>query len=157
MENPGCLGTAANGKKGILGEFRDFVLGGNFIRLAAAFVLALALEDLIKAFVAAFVSPIIGVIGSKDFSDLAFTIRGSAFKYGNFFNAALSFLMILLTIFFCLILPLQRYGGKCAPAWIQTFCEHCCQQIPAIATKCPHCCSNVTPKPVYKGRKQASV
>lgn len=149
----GCLGTSPNGKKAILAEFRDFVLGGNFINVATALVLALALEALIKAFVSAFVTPIIGVIGSASFNSLKFTIRGSDFVYGLFLDALLSFTMVMTTIFCCIILPLQRHGGRCAPAWIQTFCQYCCSQIPAIATKCPHCTSEVTPKKIYRGRK----
>jgi large conductance mechanosensitive channel len=128
--------------------------GGNFIRLAAAFVLALALESLIKSLVSSFITPVLGIIGSRNFNDLDFTVRGSRFAYGEFINAAISFLTIGMVIFFCLILPVQRYGGKCAPAWVQTFCEYCCQQIPAIATKCPHCCSAVTPVPVHVGRQK---
>lgn len=134
---PGCLKPRADGSATIAMELRNFILGGNFIRLATAFVLALALEQLIKQFVASFITPVIGIIGGNSFQDLAFSINKSKFAYGLFLDAIISFLMIVLVIFFCLILPLQRYGGKCAPAWVQTFCEFCCQPIPAIATKCP--------------------
>jgi large-conductance mechanosensitive channel len=54
-------------KPSLLAEFRNFLLGGDFIKLACAFVLALALEKLIRQFVASFISPIIGIIGSRSF------------------------------------------------------------------------------------------
>lgn len=134
--------------KSIIVEFRDFIFGGNLIRIAVAFVLALAIEKLVTSFVSAFVTPILGIIGATDFNDLKFTIRGSPFVYGLFLDALISFLMVSLVLFFCLILPTQRYGGRCVPAWIMRKCPYCFQDMPAIATKCPSCCSSVEAIPI---------
>lgn len=90
-ENQGCLKPRSNGQPTILMELRDFTLGGNFIRIAAAFVLALALEKLIKQFVASWITPIIGIIGGTSFADLTFSINSSKFAYGLFFDALISF------------------------------------------------------------------
>lgn len=140
-------------KKPILVEFRDFVLGGNLIRIGVAFVLALALESLIKSFVNAFISPILGVIGANNIEDLFFTVRGSRFKYGLFLDSLLSFVTICLVLFFVLILPLQRYGGRCVPAWVIRKCPFCYSDMPAIGTKCPSCTSEVDPLNIVPGKE----
>lgn len=139
--------------KSIIVEFRDFIFGGNLIRIAVAFVLALSIERLVTSFVSSFVTPILGIIGDTDFEELKFTIRQSNFVYGLFLDALISFIIIALVLFFCLILPTQRYGGRCVPAWILRKCPYCCQDMPAIATKCPSCCSSVEAVPI--GQKVA--
>ena len=57
---------------------------------------------------ASFITPLIAAIGGKpDFSALAFTINGSRFAYGAFFNALLSFLIIAAVVFFLIVRPLN--------------------------------------------------
>lgn len=147
--NSGNSGT----NKPCLVEFRDFVLGGNLIRIAVAFVLALALEKMVSTFVSSFVTPILGIIGAREFKELTFTIRSSVFTYGVFLDAVISFLVIATVLFFCLILPVQRYGGRCVPSWIMRKCPYCFADMPAIGTKCQFCCSSVEPLPI--GQKVA--
>lgn len=149
-EDTGCFGKKGEKRaplyrKPVSVEFRDFMLGGNLIRLAVAFVIAIALQALINQFVVSFITPIIGIIGSRSVEDLVFTIRGSAFRYGRFLDEMISFIMICVVLFFVLILPLQRYGGHCAPAWVMRKCPYCCSDMAAIGTKCPSCCSAVEP------------
>lgn len=152
MERQGCcagskkLGTG----KPILIEFRDFLLGGNLIRVAVAFVMALAVSELINQFVKSFITPIIGIIGGTDFDSLTFKINGSNFTYGSFLDELISFLVLTIVVFFCLVLPVQRYGGLCVPSWIMRKCPFCFQDTPAIATKCPHCCSEIEAIPIGK-------
>lgn len=156
VEKQGCCGGGGSDAqqtgtgKSIVVEFRDFLLGGNLIRIAVAFVLAIALEKLINQFVASFVTPIIGIIGGRDFGDLLFTVRDSKFRYGDFISVLISFLVICLVLFFLLVLPVQRYGGKCVPSWVVRKCPFCFSDISAIATRCPSCTSAVEPLPILK-------
>lgn len=154
----GCWGekTQYGTGKHMLAEFRDFIFGGNLIRIAVALVLALALEKLVNQFVASFVTPIIGIIGADSFEELKFTIRSSEFKYGLFLDALISFVVICVTLFFCLILPVQRYGGRCVPSWIIRKCPYCYTDMAAIATKCPSCGSDVEPIPIGKTMKKGA-
>ena len=97
----------------MLKEFRDFVLRGNVVELAVAVVIGAAFGALVTAFVASFVTPLIAAIGGKpDFSPLAFTINGSRFTYGAFFNALLSFLIIAAVIFFLVVKPLNAVAAR---------------------------------------------
>ena len=94
--------------RSVLAEFREFVLRGNLVDLAIAVVLGAAFGALVTSLVTNLVTPLIAAIGGKpDFSDLAFTINGSRFGYGAFFNALLSFLIIAAVIFFLVVKPVN--------------------------------------------------
>jgi large conductance mechanosensitive channel len=90
-------------------EFREFILRGNVVDLAIAVVIGAAFGAVVTAFVADFVTPLIAAIGGQpDFSDLTFSINGSVFRYGHFFNAVISFLIIAAVIFFFIVKPLNH-------------------------------------------------
>ena len=70
-------------------EFKQFLLRGNVIDLAVAFVIGAAFAALVQAAVADLLTPLVAAIfGQPDFGDLTFTINGSVFKYGHFLNVA---------------------------------------------------------------------
>lgn len=97
------------GSKSVLMEFRDFLLRGNVVDLAVAVVIGAASAAVVKSFVSDLVLPLIGtVIGTTDFSKLTFTINGSVFRYGNFIDAVIGFVMIAAAIFFLVIKPTER-------------------------------------------------
>ncbi|HWC43176.1 MAG TPA: large conductance mechanosensitive channel protein MscL, partial [Actinomycetota bacterium] len=73
-------------------EFKQFLLRGNVIDLAVAFVIGAAFAALVQAAVADLLTPLIAAIfGQPDFSDLTFTINGSVFRYGHFLNVLIAF------------------------------------------------------------------
>jgi large conductance mechanosensitive channel len=87
-------------------QFRDFLLRGNVVDLAVAVVIGAAFGAVVTAFVADLVTPLIAAIGGQpDFSGLTFTINGSVFRYGQFFNAVISFVIIAAVIFFFVVKP----------------------------------------------------
>jgi large conductance mechanosensitive channel len=92
----------------VLKEFRDFIMRGNVVELAVAVVMGAAFGAVITAFSAAFVTPLIALLGGKaDFSDLKFTISGTEFPYGQFLNALISFLIIAAVVFFFVVRPMN--------------------------------------------------
>ena len=92
----------------MLKEFRDFLLRGNIVELAVAFVLGVAFGALINSFVDNLLMPVVAmIIGKPDFRDLTFTINDSVFRYGAFFNAVISFLIIAAVIFFLVVKPVN--------------------------------------------------
>ena len=99
--------------KSVLAEFREFVLRGNLVDLAIAVVLGAAFGALVTSFVANLVTPLIAAVGGQpDFSELTFTINSSQFRYGAFFNALLSFLIIAAVIFFVVVKPLNALAAR---------------------------------------------
>jgi large conductance mechanosensitive channel len=92
----------------VLGEFKDFLLKGNVIELAVAFVMGVAFAALVNSFVADLVTPIIGAIfGKADFSNLTVTIHHSLFRYGSFITALIQFISIAAAVFFFIVKPTQ--------------------------------------------------
>jgi len=100
----------------MLKEFRDFLLKGNLIVLAVAFVMGTAFAALVAALVQDIVMPIItAVIGKVNFSELTFTIHHSVFLYGSFITSAVIFVAIGAAVFFFIVRPvdmLTRRFGK---------------------------------------------
>jgi large conductance mechanosensitive channel len=81
-------------------DFKAWIQKGNLLEIAVALVLALAFTDLVKAFIADLITPLIAAIfGKPDFSQLTFTINGSTFKYGDFINFLIYFLIVALVLF----------------------------------------------------------
>ena len=92
----------------VLKEFKDFLMRGNLIELAVAFVMGVAFAAVLNALVADLVMPIIGAIfGKVDFSSLTFTIHKSKFLYGSFITAAIQFVSIAAAVFFFIVKPVQ--------------------------------------------------
>jgi large conductance mechanosensitive channel len=92
----------------ILKEFRDFVLRGNVVELAVAIVIGTAFTQLVQAFVAAFVSPLITMfVGKSGLVDLHFTINEAVFRYGAFLQAVITFLTIAALVFFLVVKPMN--------------------------------------------------
>ena len=132
----------------MLKEFRDFVLRGNVVELAVAVVIGAAFGALVTSFVASFITPLIAAIGGKpDFSDLAFTINGSRFTYGSFFNALLSFLIIAAVVFFFVVRPLNTLMARFKPEppldRVTRECPECLSDIPEAARRCAFCTAEV--------------
>ena len=99
--------------RSILEEFKAFLMRGNLIELAVAFVLGLAFAALVTAFVADLITPIVAAIfGKPDFSSLDFTINGSRFAYGDFLNALLTFVSIAAAIFFFVVKPMEAITAR---------------------------------------------
>lgn len=92
----------------MLKEFKDFLLKGNLIELAVAFVMGVAFAAVLNSFVADIVTPIIGaIVGKSDFSNLTFTIHHSLFRYGAFITALIQFVSIAAAVFFFIVKPVQ--------------------------------------------------
>jgi large conductance mechanosensitive channel len=98
----------------MLKEFRDFLLRGNILELAVAFVIGLAFAAVVNSFVNDLIMPVIAmIIGKPDFSDLTFTINDAKFRYGAFITSVIQFVAIAAAVFFLVVKPvnalLRRY------------------------------------------------
>src|SRR3954465_13592855 len=131
--------------RSILLEFKAFVLRGNLIELAVAFVIGLAFAALITAFVADLITPIVAAIfGKPDFPSLDFTINGSRFAYGDFLNALITFISIAAAIFVFFVKPVEAMTARRGPVEAsQRECPECLSEIPIGARRCVHCTSEV--------------
>ena len=94
-------------------DFKDFLLRGNLVELAVAFVIGLAFAALITSFVNDLIMPIIAmIIGKPDFSGLTFTINDAVFRYGAFLTAAITFVSTAAAIFFFVVKPYEAVNAR---------------------------------------------
>ena len=101
----------------MLKEFRDFLMRGNLIELAVAFVMGLAFAALVGTFIASFVMPFISMtIGEPDFSELTFTVNDAVFTYGSFVTALITFISTAAAIFFLVVKPANTLMARFANA-----------------------------------------
>jgi len=129
-------------------DFKEFLLRGNLVETAVGIVIGLAFAAVVTALVADLITPLIAAIGGKqDFSALTFSINGSRFLYGSFFNALITFVVIAAVIFFLVVKPvnhmMERY--KTEPPVDETIkrCPYCLSDIPVAASRCAFCTQEV--------------
>jgi len=118
--------------------FREFIMRGNVVDLAVAFVIGIAFAAVINSFVADILTPLLGLVGVPDFSQLATTLpSGATINWGLFLNTLISFLLVAGAIYFFVIAPMNRMKG---PAETTTkACSECTSEIPLGARRCPMC------------------
>jgi large conductance mechanosensitive channel len=131
-------------------EFKQFLLRGNVIDLAVAFVVGAAFAALIQAAVADLLTPLVAaVFGQPDFSALTFTINGSQFRYGHFLNVLIAFVTISFVVFFFVIKPINRLielsRRRESPDPSTRKCPECLSEIAIDARRCAFCTSEVAP------------
>jgi large conductance mechanosensitive channel len=96
----------------VLKEFRDFLMKGNLVELAVAIVMGIAFGLVIKSLVDNLITPIIGMVGGVDFSGETFSINGSTFKYGQFINDLIAFLLTAAAVFFVIVKPVNMVMSR---------------------------------------------
>jgi large conductance mechanosensitive channel len=128
--------------------FRDFITRGNLIDLAVAVVIGTAFTAVVTALVTDIIGPLIAAIAGKpNFATLKFTVNTSAFLYGAFIDAVLTFLIVAAVIYFLVVLPVGKITARFAKAVEITTrdCPECLSSIPIAATRCMYCTVAVAP------------
>lgn len=93
--------------------FKKFIMRGNIVDLAIAVVIGVSFGAVIAALVADFITPLIAALfGQNDFSSLTFTINQSVFRYGHFINAMISFVAVTASIYFIVVVPMQKLADR---------------------------------------------
>jgi len=99
----------------MLKEFRNFLMKGNIVELAVAFVMGVAFGALVSSLVNDLVMPIVAMIfGKPDFNDLTFTINDAVFRYGAFITSAITFLATAAAIFLFVVKPYDALTSRFA-------------------------------------------
>jgi large conductance mechanosensitive channel len=131
-----------------MSDFKAFLLRGNVIDLAVGVIIGAAFGTVIQAFVKDLMTPLIAaIVGQPDFSGLYFTINSSHFKYGDFFNAVIAFVIIAAVVYYFVVLPYSRFRARFEPKKPDEAaqCTECLSSIPKGARRCPFCTS---PQPI---------
>jgi large conductance mechanosensitive channel len=111
--------------------------------LAIAVVVGAAFTAVVNSLVKDLITPLVAaLVGKPDFSKLGFTINHSHFAVGDFVNAAITFLLDALVIYYCIVVPLrlatERFD-RSKPVLAQKTCPECTSEIPQDARRCKFC------------------
>src|SRR6187455_42427 len=97
----------------MLKDFKDFLLRGNIVELAVAFVMGVAFAAVVNSLVDNLVMPIVAmIIGKPDFSNLTFTINDAVFRYGAFITDAITFVATAAAVFFFIVKPMNALTAR---------------------------------------------
>lgn len=136
---------------GLYQDFKKFLIQGNLVTMAVAFVVGLAVVALIGALVTDIIDPLIAAAFQTNFAGLfVVTVRNSQVLFGALLGSAINFIILMLVVFLLIAYPWQLYQDRqkakaaAAPATTRE-CPMCLNQIPLKATRCGFCTSTVTP------------
>lgn len=85
--------------------FKDFILKGNLIELAVAFIMGTAFAAVVKAFAGVLMDLVGKIFSIPNFSGT----QVAGINLGDFLTALVSFLMISLVLYFVVIKPYEAY------------------------------------------------
>ena len=151
--------------KGIMNEFKTFIMRGNVIDMAVGIIIGGAFTKIVNSMVADIIMPPLGLLlGKVDFSNWFIVLKdgpeiagpypsfavaqaagATTMNIGNCLNAIISFLIVAACIFVLIKGINQLNKPKPAPAAAPTTkkCPYCCSEIAIEATRCPNCTSEL--------------
>jgi len=96
----------------MLNDFKKFLFQGNVVDLAVAVIIGAAFSAIIAAVVSGLITPLVGMIFSKDFTAMTFEVNGSVFSYGIVIDATLKFVSTAAVVFFVIIKPMAAIAAR---------------------------------------------
>lgn len=89
--------------------FKEFVLRGNVIDLAVAFVVGAAFATLVTTFSEALIQPVVGIFLGGGIDAGTITIRDQVIDVTKMINAVITFFLTLTVIYFVFVLPMNKF------------------------------------------------
>jgi large conductance mechanosensitive channel len=100
----------------MLKGFKEFIMRGNVIDLAVAFVIGAAFAAVVTTVVSSIVTPLLNAMGGAQASGLGFEIiDGNPATYMDFaaiINAIIVFLLTALVVYFALVVPMNKFNER---------------------------------------------
>jgi large conductance mechanosensitive channel len=114
----------------MLKEFQEFAMKGNVVDLAVGVIIGAAFGAIVNSLVGDIIMPMIGAIGSLDFSNYFVALsknvtasnladakkQGAVLAYGNFITLAVNFLIVAFVLFIVIRLMNQLKRKEAAKA-----------------------------------------
>jgi large conductance mechanosensitive channel len=98
----------------MLKGFKEFIMRGNVVDLAVAFVIGVAFTEIVTALVKGLINPLIAAIfGEPDVTGVGnFTINNADFSIGLVLQSVINFLFIAAAVYFLIVLPLNKLNER---------------------------------------------
>ena len=113
--------------KKFFGEFKEFITKGNVMDMAVGSIIGLSFKDLVTSFTNDIISPILGVFGGVDFSDMKWvigtkevideatgvtTITENTLNYGAFITGVINFIIMAIFSMVKLVAAVSGWSKK---------------------------------------------
>lgn len=99
--------------------FKEFIMRGNVIELAIAFVIGAAFAKVVDTFVGAIITPLLNAVGPVKTGGLGFAIKGenvatnpTFINISTLINALIVFLITALVVYLALVLPMNKIAER---------------------------------------------
>lgn len=149
--------------KKFFSEFKEFITKGNVMDLAVGVIIGAAFKDIVTSLTDNIISPILGIFGSVDFSDLSLklgtktledgTVVANYLNYGAFITSVINFIIMAFIIFLIVKFVhkiehmgdslIKRKAEETVVVPTTKICPYCKSEIDITATRCPHCTSEL--------------
>ncbi|OXA41217.1 Large-conductance mechanosensitive channel [Folsomia candida] len=127
---------------------KEFFRDGSVVKGAAGYIIGNAFMHVVAVFTSAFVIPVFGIFGGiPEFKESTFTINNSKFYHGALLDAIVTFAIVGLVLYLCVILPfdlIRKYVISENPPEVRD-CPRCFVEISSKASKCPYCTADIEP------------
>ena len=142
----------------MLQEFKEFAMRGNVMDMAIGIVLGSAFGKIVSSFVSDLLMPVLSKItGGVDFTQMFWSVSGQqfetlaaaeaagapAFRYGNFGQTVVDFVIIAFAIFLVVKAMNSRKQAEVATEPTTKACPRCLNEVPLAATRCGFCTSDL--------------
>lgn len=92
--------------------FKDFLMRGNLIELAVAFIMATAFAAVVAAFTALVIGIIAAIIGTPEVGQLLVGSEGHQVDLAPFINSVIAFIIMAAVIYFGIVTPYEKYKER---------------------------------------------
>lgn len=96
--------------------FKDFIMRGNVIDLAVAFVLGVAFAAVVTSFTANIINPIVAALGGGNVNGLAVQLNSdnpkTVMDFGAFITSIIYFLIVAAAIYFFVVVPVNKLRAR---------------------------------------------
>ena len=98
----------------MLAGFKNFIMRGNVIELAVAFVIGAAFVAVVKALVDGLITPLIAATVGKPNLDEAMIVpvNNADFLFGAVLGAIINFVLVAAAVYFLIVLPMNKLAER---------------------------------------------
>lgn len=98
----------------MLKDFRDFLLRGNVVDLAAAVIIGVAFNGVVDGLIKGIIDPLIALLAPGAVKDLETALLVGPFKVGLVLSALINFVVKAAVIYFFIVRPFSSFAAKFA-------------------------------------------
>ncbi|MDN5727694.1 MAG: large conductance mechanosensitive channel protein MscL [Propionibacteriales bacterium] len=92
--------------------FKEFLLRGNLVELAVAFIIGTAFAAVVTAFTGLVLSIIAAIVGTPEVGKLLVGPAGHQADLAPFINAVISFVIVGAVVYFLVVLPYNKFKER---------------------------------------------